>query len=121
MISDALEVIVGVVNDRVFGPVVLLGMGGVLAEALRDVAYRVAPFDAAEAKRMVGELRAHRLFDTFRGKPPRDVEALAEVLSRVSRLAWDQRERIVELDINPLMVRPQGKGVVAADALIVLR
>ncbi|HET7157668.1 MAG TPA: acetate--CoA ligase family protein, partial [Burkholderiales bacterium] len=121
MIPDAIEVIVGMVNDSVFGPVVLLGMGGVLAEAMRDVTYRVAPFDVREAQRMIGELRAARIFGGFRGRPACDVDALAAALCTISIFAWQHRERIAELDINPLMVRPAGKGVVAADALVVLR
>ncbi|MES2564925.1 MAG: acetate--CoA ligase family protein [Pseudomonadota bacterium] len=120
MITDAVEVIVGVVNDSVFGPVVMLGMGGVLAEALRDVTYRVAPFDQSEARRMIVELRSARIFDGFRGRPACDVDALAAALSTISMFAWQRRERIAELDINPLMVRPAGLGVMAADALIVL-
>jgi acetyltransferase len=121
MITDAVEVIVGVVNDSVFGPVVLLGMGGILAEALRDVTYRVAPFDESEARRMIAELRSARVFDGFRGRAACDVDALGAALSTISNFAWQQRERIAELDINPLMVRPVGSGVVAADALVVLR
>lgn len=121
MVNDAVEVIVGVVNDSVFGPAVLLGIGGILAEALRDVTYRIAPFDRTEARAMIGELRAARIFDGLRGRPASDVDALADVLVRVSFLAWHERERIAELDINPLMVRPRGLGVAAADAVVVLR
>jgi acetyltransferase len=121
MIDDAIEVIVGVVNDSVFGPVVLLGIGGILAEAINDVTYRVAPFEHTEARSMIGDLRATRIFDGLRGRAPSDVDALADVLVNVSRLAWQERERLVELDINPLMVRPEGRGAVAADALVVLR
>jgi acetyltransferase len=121
MITDAVEVIVGAVDDSVFGPVVLLGMGGILAEAMRDVTYRVAPFDRPEARAMIGELRAGRIFDGMRGRPACDIDALADALVNVSQLAWQQRARIAELDINPLLVRPQGLGVVAADALVVLR
>jgi acetyltransferase len=121
MVSDAVEVIVGIVNDSVFGPVVLLGLGGVLAEALRDVTYRVAPFDHDEAMRMISELRAVRVLQGVRGRPACDVDALAGVLTRISVLAWQERERLSELDINPLMVRREGLGVVAADALLVLR
>ena len=121
MITDAVEMIVGVVNDSVFGPVVLLGMGGVLAEAMRDVTYGVAPFDEREAQRMIAELRAARILGGFRGKPACDVDALAAALRTISIFAWQHRERIAELDINPLMVRPAGKGVVAADTLVVLR
>jgi acyl-CoA synthetase (NDP forming) len=121
MVEDGLDTIVGVVNDATFGPVVALGLGGVFAETLRDVTYRIAPFDIATARAMIGELRGAALFDGVRGQPPRDVTALAETLSRVSELAWALRERLAELDINPLLVRPVGNGVVAADALIVLR
>jgi len=121
MIADGLETIVGVVNDAVFGPVVVVGLGGVLVETLRDVSYRVAPFGQEDARAMIGELRAHAVFDGVRGGPPRDRDALAAALARISELAWDLRERLLELDINPLLVRPRGQGVVAADALIVLR
>ncbi|MCC6532261.1 MAG: acetate--CoA ligase family protein [Burkholderiales bacterium] len=121
MVEDGLEIIVGVVNDAGFGPVVALGLGGVLAETVDDVTYRVAPFGAADAVRMLTELRAHRVFDGVRGREPRDVDALVAVLVHVSELAWSLRDRVVEMDINPLMVMAKGKGVVAADALVVLR
>ena len=121
MITDGLETIVGVVNDACFGPVVAFGLGGILAETIRDVTYRVAPFDKIEANAMVREIRGAKLFDGVRGQPARDVEALADLLVAVSEMAWLLRERVAEMDINPLLVRPAGKGVVAADALIVLK
>jgi acyl-CoA synthetase (NDP forming) len=115
------ETLVGVVNDAVFGPTVAFGLGGVFAEVLRDITYRVAPFDAATARAMIAELRGRAVFDGVRGSAPLDVDALGELLAAVSRFAWDNRDRIAELDINPLFVGRQGKGVVAADALIVLK
>jgi acyl-CoA synthetase (NDP forming) len=121
MVTDGIETIVGVVNDESFGPVVAFGLGGVLAETLDDMAYRVAPFGPEEARSMIAELKAHAVFEGLRGRPACDVEALAQTLVRVSELAWTMRERIAELDINPLLVRPLGRGVVAADALLVLR
>ncbi len=121
MISDGLETIVGVLNDACFGPVVAFGLGGILAETLRDVTYRVAPFDRIEALSMIRDLRGAALFDGVRGQPPRDVDALADLLVSVSDMAWLLRERVAEMDINPVLVRPAGKGVVAADALLVLR
>ena len=121
MVDDALEAIVGVVNDAAFGPVVALGLGGVFAESLRDVTFRVAPFGLDTARRMIGELRAASMFEGVRGKPARDVEAFAQALVRVSSMAWVLRDRVAEIDINPLLVRARGAGVVAADALIVLR
>jgi len=121
MITDGIETIVGVINDPCFGPVIAFGLGGTLAELMKDVTYRLAPFDAETARAMIGELGASKIFSGVRGAPPRDVEALAQLLATVSRLAWAQRERIIEMDINPVLVRPQGLGAVAADALIVLR
>ncbi|MBI2716555.1 MAG: acetate--CoA ligase family protein [Rhizobiales bacterium] len=120
MITDGLETLIGVVRDPSFGPVVAFGLGGVMTEVLKDVTYRVAPFGANQARAMVGELRAAALFGTFRGRGALDVEALADAIARVSVLVA-QEERIMEMDINPLFVRPRGHGVVAADALIVLR
>jgi acyl-CoA synthetase (NDP forming) len=121
MIVDGLETIVGVVNDPCFGPVVAFGLGGVLAETIRDVTYRVAPFDKAEAQSMVREIRGAKLFDGVRGQPARDVDALANLLVSVSEMAWLLRGRVAEMDINPVLVRPVGQGVVAADALVVLK
>jgi hypothetical protein len=117
MISDGIETIVGVVNDSVFGPVVAFGIGGIYAETLRDVTCRLAPFDLPTAHEMIGELRASAILHGARGKPAGDIEALARVLVCVSELAWRLRERLEEMDINPLLVRPRGRGVVAADAL----
>ncbi len=121
MIADGLETIVGVVNDACFGPVVAFGLGGILAETIRDVTYRVAPFDKVEALSMVREIRGAKLFDGVRGQPARDVDALANLLVSVSDMAWLTRDRVAEMDINPVLVRPVGKGVVAADALVVLK
>jgi acyl-CoA synthetase (NDP forming) len=121
MVSDGLETIVGVLNDACFGPVVAFGLGGILAETIRDVAYRVAPFDKIEAQAMIREIRGAKLFDGVRGQPARDVDALADLLVAVSEMAWLTRERVAEMDINPVLVRPVGKGVVAADALVVLK
>ncbi|MBM3344496.1 MAG: acetate--CoA ligase family protein [Betaproteobacteria bacterium] len=121
MITDGLEVIVGAVHDACFGPVVAFGLGGILAETIRDVTYRVPPFDKIEALSMVRELRGARLFEGVRGQPPRDVDALADLLVAVGDMAWLMRERLAELDINPVLVRPKDKGVVAVDALLVLK
>lgn len=121
MVTDGLETIIGVVKDPVFGPVVAFGLGGVLAETLRDTTYRVAPFGLETAREMIGELRASALFAGVRGQPPRDVDALAQMLAAVSELAWLMRDRLAEMDMNPVLVRPAGRGVVAADALIILQ
>jgi acetyltransferase len=121
MVSDGLETIIGVVNDPVFGPIVVFGLGGVLAETLHDTTYRVAPFDVTTAREMIGELRASPVFSGLRGQLPRDVEALAQMLAAASEFAWLGRERVAELDLNPVLVRVAGSGVVIADALMVLK
>jgi acetyltransferase len=121
MVDGGLEAIVGVVDDETFGPVVALGLGGVFAETLHDVALRIAPFDRDEAMAMVAELRGASLFDGRRGRPAADRAALADALVKVSALAWELRGRLRELDINPLVVRDEGAGVVSVDALVVLQ
>jgi acyl-CoA synthetase (NDP forming) len=118
MVEDGLETILGVVHDPTFGPTVAFGLGGTLAEVLRDVTYRVAPVDRHEALEMIGELRARHLFDGARGKPALDKDALADAIAAVSRGAWEARASVVEVEINPLIVMPAGRGVIAADALV---
>lgn len=121
MVPAGVELIVGALNDRVFGPLVTVGLGGVMTEILHDTAYRIAPFSEDEAGNMLAELRGYRLLTGYRGDPARDIAAVRKVLSKVSQLAWQMRDRLVELDINPLIVREAGKGAVAADALLVLK
>jgi len=119
--ASGLETLIGVINDPSFGPVVALGLGGVFTEVLKDVTYRVAPFGIETARDMIAELRAAKLFEGYRGKPPADKEALAETLVAVSKMATALSSRLKELDINPVFVGPGRSGVVAADALVVLR
>ena len=113
------EVIVGAVNDRFFGPVVMFGLGGVAIELLHDVSYGFAPLDREAAHDMIRATRAHPLLTGYRGQPPLAVEALADALVRLSLLAADHAARIAEIDVNPLFV--SATGVLAADALVVLR
>ncbi len=121
MITDGVETIVGVVNDSVFGPVVAFGLGGIFAETLKDVTYRLAPFDLDAAHAMIAELRAAPILAGVRGRPPADTTALAQTLVAVSKLAWESRDSLEEMDINPLLVRPAGLGAVAVDALLKFR
>ena len=117
--AAGLEVLIGVVNDPGFGPTVALGLGGVLTEVLRDVTYRIAPFGIEDARDMIGELKGARLFAGYRGQPAVDTEALAKMLVQVSAMAFQMKDRLAEMDINPVFVGP--KGAVAADALVVLK
>jgi acetate---CoA ligase (ADP-forming) len=118
---EGIEVIVGTIWDSTFGPAVLLGMGGIFADVLRDVTHRFAPFEPECGKEMMSDLRASSIFQGVRGQPPADVDALAETLSNASWLAADQAEQIAEIDVNPLFVKPAGHGVAAADASVILR
>ena len=119
--AAGLEVIVGAVNDPYFGPTIAFGLGGIHTELLKDVTHRFAPFDVETAREMIAEIKGAPLLTGFRGRPALDVAALADTLARISLLAADHADRISEIDVNPVFVREAGKGVVAADALIVLK
>lgn len=113
------EVLVGMNRDPQFGPLVTFGLGGIYVETLKDVTFRVAPISVQEAELMISEIRAHALLDGVRGKPPLDKDAIVDALLRIAQLVQDFPE-IVELDINPLMVYPQGQGAIAIDMRLVL-
>jgi acetyltransferase len=117
MVKDGFELIAGVVNDEVFGPVVVVGAGGIYAELMRDSSCRLAPFDATVARQMLDELRCRPILGGARGKPALDVDATSRALAALSRFAWEHRDGVSEIDVNPLFVLPH--GVLAADALIV--
>lgn len=119
MLPAGVEVIVGVNRDPLFGATVLFGLGGIFVEALEDVSLRVAPLSRRDACEMVEEIAGSNILKGLRGRPPADTDALVEVILRVGRLALDFPE-IKEMDINPLVVYEKGKGVRAADALVVL-
>jgi acetyltransferase len=115
MIKSSREFIAGLVRDAQFGPVVMFGVGGVLAEAVADVVFRPVPVGPAEALDMIREIRAQKLFDEFRGEPAVDRTALADVLVALSEAA--SRNDIASIDLNPLLVDSRGR-VVAVDALV---
>jgi acyl-CoA synthetase (NDP forming) len=118
MVPDGIEAIVGIVNDPLFGPAVMFGLGGIFAEVLKDVTFRIAPVSPVDARDMIAEIRGYPVLTGARGRPPADVEALADILARLSALAVDLETQIAELDVNPLFVLEKGRGVKAADALI---
>ena len=118
MIRDGIEIIVGVSRDSQFGPVILTGIGGVLVEVFKDVSMRLPPITKRDAKEMMGELRGHELFEGFRGRPKADMDTVVEVLRKVSKMAIDLREQILELDLNPIIVGQKGTGAKVVDARI---
>ncbi|MGB6500968.1 MAG: acetate--CoA ligase family protein [Thermoplasmata archaeon] len=118
-VTGGKEVLIGVQRDPSFGPVVVFGLGGIYVEVLRDVTFRLAPLRSLSARHMIESVKAFPLLQGVRGEPPGDLDALAETIERVSQLAVELPE-VVELDINPLIVRPVGSGVIAVDARVVL-
>lgn len=116
MIDGGVEVIIGMTTDPVFGPVLMFGLGGIFVEVLKDVSFRIAPLKRRDAEEMLDEIRSRKILDGVRGQPPVNREALIDVIMKVSRLVTDHRDTIEELDINPLLVFPD--GACAVDALI---
>ena len=113
MVKEGIEVILGGRQDPTFGPVVMFGLGGVYVEALGEVSFRVAPLTRRDAEEMIAEVQGSQVLEGIRGARPADREGLIRALIALSRLMTDQ-PRVVEIDINPLIVSPE--GVVAVDA-----
>jgi acyl-CoA synthetase (NDP forming) len=118
-VGDAVEFIFGGVFDKIFGPVVMVGTGGIWVELAEDVAFRAAPIDTATAHTMLAELRGAKLLRGLRGAAPRDTIALVSALVRFSELVASFGDRVAECEINPVLVLPEGQGVKAVDVLIV--
>ncbi len=117
MAAPGVECVIGVSQDDLFGPVIMFGLGGVFVEVFEDVAFRVPPFDRAEARRMIEQTKGSLLLAGSRGQPKAKVSAITDVLMKVQKLALDHADSLAELDINPLVVNAD--GAVALDALIV--
>jgi acetate---CoA ligase (ADP-forming) len=119
-VTGAVEMTLGITRDPVFGPVAMVGLGGIFIEILKDVAFRRCPFDASEAERLIRSLKGAPLLQGARGRPKADVAALAQALSRLSAFAAAAGTRLVSVDVNPMLVLPEGQGCYAADAVIEL-
>ncbi|TMJ51999.1 MAG: acetate--CoA ligase family protein [Alphaproteobacteria bacterium] len=115
------EMILGVTRDATFGPMLMVGLGGIHVEVLADVAFAPVPIGPAEALSLLGELKGAALLDGVRGAARADRPALAELMATLSRFAADHADLIEEIDLNPVIVHPQGAGLTVVDALIVKR
>ncbi|MTK11355.1 MAG: acetate--CoA ligase family protein [Clostridiaceae bacterium] len=121
MLPKGMEVIIGVNNDAQFGPMVLVGLGGVFVEVFKDVSLYPAPLNKKEAYKMISELKAYKMLTGYRGEKPCDLEALVDMIVKISIFADKNKNSLSEIDINPLFVYPEGMGVGVADALVVLK
>jgi acetyltransferase len=119
MARSGVEMMLGVIHDPVFGPIIVAGLGGIHVEVLRDIAYRAVPVSHKQAGSMLDELRGVKLLAGVRGMSTRDRDAVVDAIVRLSWFAQDFRNDIAEMDINPLMVYERGAGARVLDALIV--
>jgi acyl-CoA synthetase (NDP forming) len=119
MVTGGIEMILGAKDDPQFGPLVMVGAGGTLAEITADTALALAPLNKTEALALIRRLKTHRILQGYRGSAPADIAALADAVVALSRFAAASGGKIAEIDLNPVMVLPKGKGVRIADALVV--
>jgi acetyl-CoA synthetase (ADP-forming) len=117
MVSGSRELVVGLIRDEQFGPCAMLGLGGIFVEVLKQVTFRIAPLEERDALEMMDELPGNKIFDAFRGEPPVDRNALAQILIAVGNIGMEH-DAIKEIDINPLIIADAKP--IAVDALVVL-
>ena len=116
---EGAEVLVGARTDPQFGPFIMVGLGGIFVEVLKDVSLRLLPVDEKEALAMLKELKGYRVLEGVRGQAPRDVPALVKAITGLSTLFATHRSWISDLEVNPLIVRQEGKGVAAVDVRMI--
>ncbi len=121
MVEGGIETILGITIDPVFGPAVMFGLGGIFVEVFEDVVFRLAPFDAQEALKMIAEIKGIKLLHGVRGAPRADINALAEALVALSQFASVHADQLDSVDLNPFIVLPQGRGAMALDCLVVTK
>jgi succinyl-CoA synthetase beta subunit len=119
MVKGGVEMVLGMVRDPKFGPVVMCGLGGVFVEVVKDITFKLPPLSRDDAREMIGHLRGQKLLTGYRGAPPVEIEPLVHALVRVSQLV-EEAPQIRELDINPFVLCPDASGSRAIDARIVL-
>ncbi|HCP14724.1 MAG TPA: CoA-binding protein [Peptococcaceae bacterium] len=119
MAKPGLEIILGISNDARFGPLLMIGLGGIFVEIFKDIALYPCPLGYEEAKEMISSLKAFKLLTGYRGSKPLDLDALAKAMVRLSRFAAENKETVKELDLNPVFVYPEGEGLCVADALLI--
>jgi acetyltransferase len=119
MVPRGREMIIGMSRDLQFGPMVMFGLGGIYVNFLKDVSFRLAPMNEREAQQMMEETRSYALLKGVRGQAPADIDALREAILRIGLMVWDLPE-LKDLDINPILVYDEGRGVSALDVKMTL-
>jgi acyl-CoA synthetase (NDP forming) len=117
MIPGGVELMIGVTQDPLFGPLIAFGLGGIYVEILKDVCFRVTPITARDAREMIQSIHGYRLLQGYRGHAAADIAAVEDVLLRIARLVEEVPE-ISELDLNPVIALPPGQGCVIIDSRI---
>jgi acetyltransferase len=119
MVKEGTEVIIGMSQDPQFGPIIMFGLGGFFVEVLKDVSFRVPPLTHLDAEEMIKEVKAYKILEGVRGRKMADIEAIIDIIMKLSHLSLDLKDSVAELDINPLIVFEKGEGAKALDALVI--
>jgi acyl-CoA synthetase (NDP forming) len=117
MVPQGTEIIIGMTKDLHFGPVIMFGLGGIFVEVLKDISFRILPIEERDAREMIAEIKGYEILKGTRGEPPRDIQAIEEVLMKVSKLTMENPE-INEIDLNPIFVFEKGLQVVDARMIL---
>jgi len=117
MVPQETEIIIGMMKDPHFGPVAMFGLGGIFVEVLKDISFRIIPLEEKDAREMITEIRGYEILKGARGNPPRDIQAIKEVLMKVSQLTIENPE-INEIDLNPIFVFEKGLQIVDARMIL---
>ncbi|WP_297550273.1 acetate--CoA ligase family protein [Thermococcus sp.] len=121
MLRPGREVIIGVTEDPQFGHAIMFGLGGIFVEVLKDVTFRIIPITERDARKMITEIKSYPILAGARGEEPADIDAIVDLLLKVSQLVDELRDYIKEMDLNPVFVYEKGKGAVIVDARIILK
>ena len=117
MVSQETEIIIGMVKDPHFGPVIMFGLGGIFVEILKDVSFRILPIEERDAHEMITEIKGYKILKGTRGEPPKDIKAIKDLLMKISQMSMENPE-IKEIDLNPVFIFEKGLQVI--DARIIL-
>ncbi|MFA4640992.1 acetate--CoA ligase family protein [Pyrococcus kukulkanii] len=121
MLKPGREVIIGVTEDPQFGHAIMFGLGGIFVEILKDVTFRLVPITEKDARKMITEIKAYPILAGARGEEPADIDAIVDMLLKVSQLVDELKDYIKEMDLNPVFVYNKGEGAVIVDARIILK